>query len=316
MTENHERKSNITRLKGVIKFGLGIISWGYPASFALGAISCGAAILSGIVAGGSKLVSIISPNPNTKDKWNNRSKKCISFGTKAMIRGGSLLIPFVGAGLLMADGAQNVYTGKNSFFNKWQDGAATYTSGLGRKNTPPLSPPVIDSPPHQSNNQHASSLNQIQPTRSISNMAAITNASNFDQAQSAYKDELCQTSEDQRYVMGEPQACGNGNYKAIFTPPEYRGRESECPKGLQVEQIFNQDMQVIAVNPGDEATCVLPPIKTPSGFDVKKCENGVSINCRAAAQSVQNMQQNGLGQGVSNIPPPPGKKTQQHTNVI
>lgn len=290
------------RGKGKIVAGIAMMILA-PATRFVGMISMGLGATVGIIGGiGGKVISWCCSDPDNKAYWQNKSKQARSWGTKAFL-GGALFFgsPILAGIATLGEGLYN-QTGKNEYgLLPTLRAAARFTSG----GLPQPGDPVLSQEPslpnQQSNTQHPP-LNQMQPIKSLSSMASITNATNFEQAQSAYRNELGKIREDQRYVMGEPQDCGNGNYKAIFVPPEYTGRVEECPKELQVEQTFNQDMQVIGVKAGSKATCTLPPIKTASGFEMNKCDNGKTIDCRSSSVDAQNMQK-GLSQETSSSLP-------------
>lgn len=300
--------------KGKIVAGIAMIAFA-PFTRAAGGIMMGIGASVGIFGGiAGKAISWCCSDLDNKAYWQKKSQEARSWGTKAFFGGVTCaLFPYIAGATAIVEGAYN-QTGQNQYgiMPALREIASVTSGGLPQPGDPALSQDVP--PPAQQSNMQHPPLNQMQPVKSISNMALVANSQNFDQAQAAYRDELRKTSENQRYVMGEPQACGDGNFKAIFVPPEYKGNEAGCPPELQVEQIFNKDMQVIEVNPGIKSTCTPPPIKTPTGFEVKRYENGKTIDCMAAAQSAQNMQ-NGLGQGVSPPPLPPKVQTtkQQHT---
>ncbi|MCT4634847.1 MAG: hypothetical protein N4A31_01185 [Rickettsiales bacterium] len=301
--------------KGKVLAGMAMMVAAPITSF-VGMISMGFGATVGIIGGiGGKAISWCCSDPNNKAYWQQKSKKARSWGTKAFLGGAPFFIsPLIAGMAIVGEGLYN-QTGKNEYglMPSLRAVARLTSGGLPQPGDPVLSQePSL--PNQQSNAQHPP-LNQFQPVKSISNMSSIVNAPSFKEAQTAYKEELGKTSEDQRYVMGEPQACGNGNYKAVFVPPEYKGKVKECPKELQVEQIFNKDMEVIGIEAGANATCISPPIrKSKSEWGMKKYENGVSIS-GGPPQLVQNMR-GGLVQESSHHPPPPPnvkERRQQHS---
>lgn len=297
--------------KGKIAAGIAMIAFA-PFTRGAGFIAMGVGATVGILGGiGGKAISWCCSDPDNKAYWQKKSQQARSWGTKAFLGGAFFAASPIVAGVsVIAEGAYN-QTGKNEYgIMPSLRVVARFTSG----GLPQPGDPVLSQEPslpnQQSNTQHPP-LNQMQPVKSISNIDSIVNAPSFKQAQTAYKDEILGNSKDQRYIMREPEICENGNYKAVFVPPEYKGREDTCPKELQVEQIFNKDMEVIEINAGAKATCISPPIrKSESEWGMKKYEKGVSISGEPP-QSVQNMREGLSQEACSSLPAPNVKQSEQ-----
>ena len=137
-----------------------------------------------------------------------------------------------------------------------------------------------------------------------SQVSAVAGAQTFEKASEAYTAQSATPGVKKFEVAGRRELDG-GLTEITYAPPEYKGKE--CPKELLVVQTFDQQGDVVKVNPGTQANCITPPVKQQDGsFKFNRYDQGAEIDVKAAHYKVERNREslNGHNTGAGGKPPP------------